>query len=262
MSSYRKLLWFLGTLCFGALCLFRLVVATTQPQAIVHYNDGDIWIGFRATDRAQDYLIDIGQPSQIVNGQVPTGPMAADLAAVFGSDWYTRVDPHTLQRAVLWSIVSGRTQFPGGGDPGRTLYSTNPLGMAWPRHSSSTQGVTASLLASQGIAYDGSTSTTNKPKAVVQQAQDENSYAYFQPGGAGSGGISYQTWNPTNEGYPPTTLTLCRITPGTGPSTILGTLSLSANGVVLFTPSGNGTPTPTPTPTQTPIVTTNPATLI
>jgi hypothetical protein len=83
-------------------------------------------------------------------------------------------------------------------------------------------------------------------------AQDQNSYATFQPRGSNSGGISYQTWNPTIEGYPSSALTFCRIIPGMGPSEILGTLSVSNTGVVMFSPGGPRPPT----------VATNPATAI
>ena len=246
MSRHRKLLWFLG-----ALCLFRLVAATTEAQTTVHYNDGDIFIGFRATGgtgSSMDYLVDIGQPSQIMNGL--GGPMAADLVNTFGSDWYTRIDPVTHQPAVLWSIVGGR-YLAGGGDPTHTLYATNPSPTPWPRHSNSTQGVPMGDIRSMEINYDGNPSTVNNPRAVIQVALDQNSYAYFQPGGVGSGDISFQNWNPTIEGYPSTTLTVCRIIPGIGPSQILGTLSLSNMGVVTF----GGPP-------RAPTVVTNPATAI
>ena len=78
----------------------------------------------------------------------------------------------------------------------------------------------------------------------MQSASGSNSYASFQPGGANSGGISFQQWNPTIEGVPNATLTFCRIVPGSGNSTILGTFTLNSAGGITFTAAG-WSPTPT-----------------
>ena len=57
------------------------------------YNDGDIFLGFRATfgtGIAQDLLVNLGPASQFKTGSgftLDVGNISADLAAVFGSDW-------------------------------------------------------------------------------------------------------------------------------------------------------------------------------
>src|ERR1700676_5605577 len=107
MSLFSR---YLGLL--SPLVALKLALASTAPQATVHYHDGDLFIGFRATGgtgAAQDYLVNIGQPGQFVNANhtfvVNTGNMILDLNAVFGPAWYTRIDPNTGNRAVLWAVV-------------------------------------------------------------------------------------------------------------------------------------------------------------
>jgi hypothetical protein len=245
------------------------MMSSTAPEATVHYHDADLFIGFRATGgtgAAQDYLVNIGQPGQFVtaNGsfQVPIGNIITDLNAVFGPDWYTRIDPNTGNRAVLWSIVGGRV-IAGGTppDPEYTLYATKPTPPPWPRRSHSDQGGITSLTDAMGTTYDGNQSTANNPNAITQNVTQGNSYASFQPGGPNSGGISFQEWNPTIEGFPNTALGLDRIVPSSTqglPSQFLGTLTLSSNGVLTFSAVGSPTPTPTPTPSPTPTPTATP----
>ena len=99
--------------CF-ALLLFGAFAGSAFAESTLTYNDGDLFLGFRATDRTSDYLINIGQPAQFVKAtpgstfQVDLGNASADLTAAFGSDWYTRIDPKTGRNAVLWAVVGGR----------------------------------------------------------------------------------------------------------------------------------------------------------
>src|SRR4029077_14043423 len=125
----------------------------------------------------------------------------------------------------------------GGGDVANTLYSSNPTNIPWPRRSNSSQSGTTSLPEARGTTYDGNNSTGNSDTAIIQADGSANSYASFQPGGPNSGGISYQTWNPSNEGTPGLTLTLDQIIPSStgGASQLVGTLALMDNGTVLFT---------------------------
>ncbi|MFZ3374511.1 MAG: dockerin type I domain-containing protein [Chthoniobacterales bacterium] len=229
----------------GSLVLACLVLTASQAvaQVTVHYNDGDLFLGFRSSDGTQDYLVDIGQPDQFVNAPsggtiLITNPSSTDLATVFGADWYTRIDPNTGRNAVLWALVGGRI-FAGGVDMvDNTLYSSNPTDGTWPRRSNSSQAGTTSLTDAQGTTFDGNVSTPNCPTCIIQADGSANSYASFQPGGPNSGGISYQTWNPYNEGTPAMTLTFDRILPSSTPglpSQLLGRLTLMNNGTVLFT---------------------------
>jgi hypothetical protein len=238
MKRTMKASRLLGSL---VLACMALIASRAVAQVTVHYTDGDLFLGFRSTDGTQDYLVDIGQPDQFVNAPpgstiLITNPSSIDLANVFGSDWYTRIDPNTGRSAVLWAWVGGRL-FGSGGDVDNTLYSSNPTGVPWPRRSDSSQAGTTSLTDAQGTTYDGNTSTNNCPTCIIQSDSSSNSYASFQPGGPNSGGISFQTWNPRNEGGPGLTLTFDRIVPSStgGASQDLGTLQLMTNGTVLFT---------------------------
>jgi hypothetical protein len=242
--------------CSVVLLLFGVFAGSASAQqTVLTYDDGDVFIGFICTDRTRDYLVDIGPPNQFRDATagstftVNTGNLLIDLMTIFGSDWYTRIDEATGQNAVLWALVSGRV-FEGNGDPTDTLYSTNPSINPWLRNF--TQGTTSSLIA--GMAnngYAGNLSTVNNPHAMNQNANNPNSYAQFQPP---ISLISFQTWNPANQGIPSATLYFDRILPGSNdPSTLLGFFTLNNSGQLTFTGgSGGGTPTPTPTTTPTP----------
>jgi hypothetical protein len=204
------------------------------------YNDGDLFLGFRSTDGTSDYLVNIGQPSQFANAssgttlQVSVGNLSADLTIAFGSDWYSRVDPNTGRSAVLWAIVGGR-EVAASNDPANTLYSTDPSRAAWPRESDTSQSFTTSLIAALGNNFSGNQSSANNPQGLIQNAASTNSYAAFQPGGARSSNISFQTWNASNEANPIGRLFLDRITPGSGASAVLGAFTLASNGQLSFT---------------------------
>lgn len=247
----RKLQVYLALLLFSAFASPGYAQQTTLT-----YDDGDIFLGFHSTDGTSDYLVNILQPGQFVNAtpgqsfQVPTGNLILDLNTAFGPDWYTRIDPNTGTYAVLWAVTGGR-QIAASGDPDNTLYSTNPVSTPWPRRSGTAQGFTTSLIAAMGNAFAGNLSTVNNPRGLIQNANSNNSYASYQPPGANSGGISFQTWNPWNEGPPGNPLYLNRIIPGSGASIFLGALMLSSSGEVTFTAPGGASPSPTPTATAT-----------
>jgi hypothetical protein len=226
------------------------------PPTTLMYNDGDLFLGFRATDGTSDYLVNIGQPTQFVNAPpgstfpVDTGNLVLDLVTAFGANWYTRIDPQTQLPAVQWAIQGGRV-VAGGGDPANVLYSTNPSADPWPRRSDTAQSFTTSLIAGMANSFAGNLSTPNNPMGLIQNASSNNSYASYQPGGENSGGISFQTWNPWNEGAPSTLLYFDRIVPGSGDSELLGRFTLSSNGVLTYSAGPGGSPTPTATATAT-----------
>ena len=213
-----------------------MALSASQAMAtVVSYSDGDLFLGFRATDRTQDYLINIGQPSQLGSSFTFSLDLT-DLTTVFGSDWFSRIDPNTGTNAVLFGIVGGRL-VTGGGDIANTLYASNPNGAAWPRRSNAAQSGTTSLTDSLGSTYDGNNSTPNTINAIIQNISQANCWASFQPGGNNSGGVSFQTWNPTIEGTPGQVLGIDRIIPSSsgGPSQLIATISFDQNGLVTVT---------------------------
>ena len=64
-----------------------------------------------------------------------------------------------------------------------------------------------------GNTFAGNQPSPNNPQGLVQSATSTNSYASFQPDGANSNGISFQTWNPWNEAGPANHLFFNRIAP-------------------------------------------------
>jgi hypothetical protein len=227
---------------FAALFCVSLV-GTAAAQSTLTYTDGDLFLGFRSTDGTSDYLVNIGQPDQFVNASAGTtlqvsSTLGTDLAATFGSDWFSRVDPATGKNAVMWAVVGGR-QVATSADAANTLYSSNPTRTAWPKLSNTAQALTTSLIGALGNQFSGNQSTANNPQGLIQTAAGSNSYASFQPGGAHSSGISFQTWNPTDEASPLGRLFFNRIVPGSGASTIVGAFTLASNGALSFTAGTN-----------------------
>jgi hypothetical protein len=106
----------------------------------------------------------------------------------------------------------------------------------WPRNFN--QAIGSTNIAGAGNSYTGYTIAPGTNNAVVEGAADANSWAYFQPGGAGSGGISFQTWNPSNEGSTNTSLAFDSIPTATAQGqlgTQLGFFSWASNGNLTFT---------------------------
>lgn len=212
------------------------------------YNPDDLLLGFRATGGTgvtQDYLVDIG-PAAVYTGANASfsveglGNIGADLTNVFGSDWSSRSD-------LFWS-VSGTAGLSGiGNDPAKTLYATTaeePFGtpaMLWNRGSNSAQGVVSSKMVSlaQAFAFTAGSpnaSTANSSVALIQNAEDTNSYASFYAGTA-----SFGYFDPTIEGTFANgtargVLDLVRLLPGSPgtPGEIVGTFTLDDRANLIF----------------------------
>jgi len=87
-----------------------------------------------------------------------------------------------------------------------------------------------------------------------------NSYASFQPGGANSGGISFQRWNPSNEGATSSLLYVSKLAPGAaGTGVVVGAFSLDSSGVLYFYPPAAITATPVSITSQPSSQTVNPS---
>jgi len=246
----------LNSICIAA----TLWLASAAEGTKTVWNDGDVFLGFRATSGTGltlDYLVDLGQASQFKNNSTFTlsiGNIGLDLASVFGSDWYTRIDDNTGTTAVLWAVAGAQDFDAGTGDPDSTLYSSNPIVTPWQTDSPSSQSITSGLVSSMGFQYGGDNSTANSDVAVIQNALQPNSYADFQPGGSQSNGISFERWQPSNEGSPGQILYFNRGAPQfpAVPYEVLGWFELKSDGTVIFHAPGDPTPTPTPIPTPTP----------
>lgn len=240
-----------------SLILVATSLGLSSQASAASYAAGDIFLGFRIDGGTQDYLINIGQASLYKSPSassftVPVGNIGADLSIVFGANWHTNA-------AVHWAVVGTNTNTTStvAGDPGRTLYSSKAeqtFGVqetAWNRGSSATQSTPAGKLMGMAGVFQTGTVTGNSSVAVIQDASVNGSYASYQPGGiaANSGGVSFNYWNPTNEGdfgagAGLAALDLFRM--ATGSSSLsgdyLGTFTITSGGVLTF----NTSPVPEP----------------
>lgn len=233
-----------------SLSVFRLTASAALPV-----NDGDLFLGFRATGGAgatQDYLVNIGSAANYTGASsaftvTSIGNIGADLSSVFGSDWSTRAD-------VFWS-VSG-TNLPA--DAAYTLYATrsrsnvNNPATPWLRRSPSAQSATDSKFDALTLYYQNLGVAATSPVGTIQNTTDTNSYASYQPGGTteNSGGISFGAFNPSVEGNfggaNGSVLDLFKIESSTTsglPSTWVGSFTVSASGQLTFTPASVTTST-------------------
>jgi autotransporter-associated beta strand protein len=94
---------------------------TISGQAPGNGAIGDFMVGFQQTSGSTDYLIDLGQISQLVSDTTTVlnlGNYNADLRSAFGSSWYGPSDN------VLWGAVAASGPTGVGSDPAATLYLT------------------------------------------------------------------------------------------------------------------------------------------
>jgi len=219
-----------------ALSVFSSISSFAQLPS---YNDMDALFGFNVTSgtgTAFCGVIDLGPVSQFNHTfTLSLGNIGSYMAATWGSDWFTRIDPVTLGTSVQWGVVAtdNVTNFTNN------LWSTrNPAvrSQPWPRNFN--QAIGSTNINSTGDTYTGYVIAPGTNNAVVEGAQDANSWAFFQPGGAGSQGISFGTWNPSNEGNTNTMLAFDFIptaTAGGQLGTQLGFFSWASNGDLTFT---------------------------
>lgn len=227
-----KKLYSTAMMALASVALLTIPASAQQPTV---YNDGDLFIGFRSPADTNNYLINIGQPGQFRDAApgstitLSLGNIGADLTTVFGANWFSRTD-------VFYALISGR--FVGNGvDPDNTLYTSNPNATSFNRRSNNAQSATSTLTTQLGEAYAGNIDTVNSNGGLIQAAGGPNSYASFQPGGPNSGGISFQAFNPSNEGIPSQSLFFNRLAPSSTqnvPGQVLGSFSLDSSGNLSF----------------------------
>lgn len=245
------------------------LAGTSAKAATVSYatNTGDLLLGFRATGgqgATQTYLVNLGAASAyrdyaagdpvtsfIVNttaiGTGPTfdsniiGNIGADLAAVFGANWYERAD-------VLWSVAAATQQITGtiNGDPLKTIYASKAeqtfgtVETAWSRDSATAQGTPNSKIQTMGLAYNGDTSTANSNYGVIYNHSDINSYEDFQPGGSSSTATAAYSFfaggveGNFGGGSANAALDLFRMQTGTGLGTYEGSFTITDSGQLSF----------------------------
>src|SRR5579862_3943669 len=122
----------LRKLTMALLAVAGLAFITSVANATTtSYNDGDLFLGFRATGgtgATTDYLLNIGQASQFTTHAQFTlslGTIANDLSATFGSNWYSRTD-------LLYAVVGGTLS-------NDSLWASNPNSTPWQKQNDTEQ---------------------------------------------------------------------------------------------------------------------------
>ncbi len=239
---------------------------TSSTNAALVYNDGDLILAFRATGGTggtTNVLLNIGSASVFRDATsqftLSLGNLDADLDAIFGGGWNTRID-------LNWS-VSG-TQFAAGNGftTNRNLIASRaqgfplaPLGSSnstpWNKATLSTQGGPALKMQSLGGKFGTGTSggvsgsdqmeSVNTPGfGLIQPQAQNNSFDEFMSGGSqSSSGSSYAFFSGGIEGAfgngaPGSALDLYFMTPGSGAGAYEGTFTISDSATVTFTPTG------------------------
>jgi hypothetical protein len=229
--------------------------ATTGSAATVSAGFNDLIMGFRATGgagAAVNLEVNLGSVSQFVSpsgGSVTVSRLAvADLSRVYGATWNAR-----LGVDLFWGAVGTPGRLAGGpnGQPRSTLWGTavqknTGSSIPWDRGSSATQnngsvqiegliqGGLGSLRGATALAsndYSAEISASSVGSWTYQRGTTVAAFAFFLPN---------LLFDSPGTGYNSSKLDLYEIQPGDGPSTLLGTFSLSAAGVLTFTAAAQG----------------------
>jgi hypothetical protein len=219
------------------------LVATSSARSQVTYDsaNGDFLIGFRQQGNTNSILADIGP---ILNFTVTQtfnlGNLGTLLSSTFGSNWAN--DP-----TVFLSLMS--TQSPALGRTNYVTFSDQVRPTPWNRLTNTNSGTLQNKIVAMGNQYNtfAGQQTPGNPAVVEAQAQAPDGYRQYMPGGTNdaghaTGNIAFGFFNPTTEanfgaGIAGIGLHLAMLDPGSGPGTLLGDFSLSADASLLtFTP--------------------------
>lgn len=240
-------------------------LSAPDTRAALAYNDGDIFLGFRATSGAGSstgYLVNLGSIANFLNATGPVslslGGIDSDLDTIFGTNWSSRPE-------MLWGI-SGVQFSAGNGLTNRTLIATQsqafpltlgtPNSTAWNRATLSTQGAPALKIQSLATKFAlGSTGSVDgvdqiesefSAVALVQPNSQANSFRSFMPGGVNSNASSAFFYFSDADGIEgnfgagasATALDLYVMQAGSGPGTYEGTFTIGSNAEITFIPQG------------------------
>jgi hypothetical protein len=212
------------------LALAALVVVGQPAHAALTFANGNLYLGFRATGgtgATTDYVVNIGPASNFnTNLTLTLAGISLDLTNTFGANWNTRSD-------VQWSIFGGTSS------PNNILWGskerTNPLAQSTPivRRANGAQGTTFSSIQAFGLAYEGSTESSNLTGATVQLVASTNSYASFYTSGNDFGWTNLE--GSFANGTSGSVLDLYNLLPAAGGNgTYVGSFTLDNSGALTF----------------------------
>ena len=212
------------------------LLATPARAQTSTYNDEDALFGFRVisgTGAGTEGIINLGQVSQFDHSfTLSLGNVGNFMSTNFGSDWFTRqAVGFTGVTAIQWAVVATDNSTNFSND----LWSTRDPATRQTPWTPGDQAFASNGIDSVGHTYAGQTIFTGTTSAVEQSAATPNSWTSYQPGGANSGGISFQFFNPTDEGNTDHVLAFDYVQDGAANGVQTGLFSWSSNGTVTFT---------------------------
>lgn len=168
----------------GLLAVALAVTATAHATNVPQYNTGDLLLGFYETGFAKDYVVDLGNVSTDIASSFTllntNTHLAADLAAVFGPNWYTN-------GLLYWGMAASNTV-------SKEIWASNPNATPWTGDSA--QGVGAQDVATMGGAYGNAPQNNGElySKGLVQTASDSGSWVSLASPNAGNNNLSLDTF--------------------------------------------------------------------
>lgn len=213
------------------------------------YTNGDILMGFRATDEPgsnTSYVVNLGPVATLRDATGPItlslGNIKKDLDTTFGTGWRTRTD-------LFWGVGGTPSNTVAvGDDPVVTLYGSRAqsapgvAGIAWTVAGSSTRTSIATLMKGFQDAFSTYAQTANSTKAVLQNNGSDpfDWRAYMASDGDADKTAGAKDFGAfaNIEGLPTQTLSLFRL-PNQQQGVYEGYFSISDAGVVIFTPESS-----------------------
>ncbi|MFZ4774973.1 MAG: PEP-CTERM sorting domain-containing protein [Terrimicrobiaceae bacterium] len=155
------------------LAIVSLVLGAPPAKAVLvdDWVSGDLIIGFRASDSlgqgfSSSYLVNIGQAIQYTSAtssfNLSIGDIGADLAATYGSSWFSRTD-------LTWSVVGTTTGAAPSLYASRARAAVGTQSTPWPGESSAAVRTgTKNQITSVTTAFNGLDATANSTKGAIQ----------------------------------------------------------------------------------------------
>jgi hypothetical protein len=218
--------------------------SNTIMAASPTYSDLDAILGFRVlagTGSGFEGMIDLGPVSQFTTTSTFTlslGDIGGFMTSNFGADWYTRSTSGQVGKTdIQWAVVAtdSTTNFTND------LWSTrNPAIRSTPWNTSFDQSQPSNDISAAGSYFNtGGALAAGTLSAKKLSSSNANSWTNYQPGGT-HGSISFQYFNPTDEGNTSTVLAFDSVpqaTTSVGVGTTLGTFTWNADATLLWTGS-------------------------
>jgi len=214
---------------------------------------GDLIVGFRALSgqgAGTSYVVSIGQASlyrdadstvtvSSTGGTYDRGDIGADLATIYGADWYTRTD-------LVWAVVGTTGSNDIYGSRAETTPGTVPA--AWVFNTSGARStVSGNINNVIGIGLPGGLDDATAVAGSIYAGKETDGSANAWRGYLGAGGVAGQAGATGNtdfgafpgdiEGNVTQSLSLFNITgSGSANSSYVGSFSISSNGAITMVP--------------------------